>query len=607
VLVFDYRESDRRAVLVWDYAATLSPWLAITRDMALLASSEARGEGAFAVSLPWWNFLALRPEILELVRGFRLKNGADFRITDEALSLLSAAHRRADSYGNAVEALNLSEEELAAKLQAAGFALSLKAYQTRNVCMLGSMSAAATFSVPGAGKTTEAFATFACRAAPGDRLLVVAPKNAFAAWDEHLAACLPLWGESFVRLRKSDKIPGQLRANPRFMIIGYKQLDLVREAICEHLGRRRVHVFLDESHRIKGIGNRSTDAVLGFAHLPVSKLVMSGTPMPQSVQDLLPQFHFLFPEIAADENNVVELVKPVYVRTNKTELNLPPVTRILKSLPMDPLQARLYELMKSEVAREATQALKHKSGLALGFRALGRSVTRILQFVSNPALLVREIAFAHSDELAAALAEGRGPKLRYVIKRARQLARDGKKVLIWSTFVDNVEYLAATLQDLGAVYIHGRVDAGDENDDETREGKIRLFHHDSSVMVMIANPAAAGEGISLHTVCHHAIYLDRNFNAAQYLQSEDRIHRIGLKPGQETIVEIVECEGTVDETVRQRLEFKVARMACVLEDSGLNIAPIPMDPQAKPEESWDADALDESDVRALLTSLGGPV
>ena len=398
---------------------------------------------------------------------------------------------------------------------------SLTAQQIRNVCLLAALPAGATFSVPGAGKTTEALATFAFRAEPGDRLLVIAPKNAFAAWDEQLAECMPELGQTFTRLRKSDKIPAQLRADPRFMIIGYQQLARVREVVSEHLAGRRVHVFLDESHRIKGMANISTDAVLGFSHLPVSKLVMSGTPMPQSPADLLPQFSFLFPEIACNEDNVIELVKPVYVRTNKGELGLPPVTRLRKTIPMDPLQARLYELMKSEVAREAAHALGQKSRQA--FRTLGRSVTRILQFVSNPALLAREIGFAHSEALALALAEGRGPKLRYVIKRARQLAREGKKVLIWSTFVDNVEHLAAALQDLGAVHIHGGVDAGDENDDDTREGKVRLFHYDPSVMVMVANPAAAGEGISLHTVCHHAIYLDRSFNAAQSLQSEDRI------------------------------------------------------------------------------------
>lgn len=602
MLVFDYRESDRRALISWDAGDEATQWLGIARDILLSGSKESRGEGATAVSLPWWAFLALRPTVLDLVRGFSLRSGSEFRITDAASALLSAAHRRAEGYGRALEAQRLSNSELIAKLAAVGFARKLTAQQSRNVSLLAAIPAGATFSVPGAGKTTEALATFVCRAEPGDRLLVIAPKNAFAAWDEQLESCLPSWDEKFVRLRKSDKIPGQLRTDPRFMIIGYQQLARVHALISEHLAGKRAHVFLDESHRIKGINNISTDAVLGFSHLPVSKLVMSGTPMPQSPADLLPQFHFLFPEIRATEEDVVQHVKPIYVRTNKTELGLPPVTRLRKTLPMDPLQARLYELMKSEVAREAAHALGQKSRQA--FRNLGRSVTRVLQFVSNPALLAREIAFAHSDELAAALAEGRGPKLRYVVKRARQLAREGKKVLIWSTFVDNVEHLAASLQDLGAVFIHGGVDAGDESDDDTREGKIRLFHDDPSVMAMIANPAAAGEGISLHTVCHHAIYLDRNFNAAQYLQSEDRIHRLGLLPGQDTTIEIVECSGSVDETVRQRLEFKVGQMAAALEDSGLRISPVPMDPDDESDELG-AGGLDEGDVRALLTSLGG--
>jgi SNF2 family DNA or RNA helicase len=114
---------------------------------------------------------------------------------------------------------------------------------------------------------------------------------------------------------------------------------------------------------------------------------------------------------------------------------------------------------------------------------------------------------------------------------------------------------------VGAVFIHGGVDTGDENDDDTREGKIKLFHDDPNVRVLVANPAAASEGISLHRVCHHALYLDRTFNAAHYLQSEDRIHRFGLLPDQVTTVEIVECVGSVDETVRGRLGFKIGKMA----------------------------------------------
>jgi SNF2 family DNA or RNA helicase len=602
LLVFDYRDADRRAVVSWHPDDEVSPWFGIARDVLLSGSKEAMQEGGTSISLPWWSFLGLRPAIFDLIRGFKLASGADYHVSEAAGDHLRLARSRDEGYSRAVSSTQLTPEELQRRLKAAGFARSLTAQQLRNVSKLALLPAGATFSVPGAGKTTEALATFAVRAEPGDRLLVIAPKNAFAAWDEQIETCLPSFGHQFVRLRKTDKIPLQLLDDPRLMIIGYQQLARVKEVIANHLVGRRIHVFLDESHRIKGQNNISTDAVLSFSHLPASKLVMSGTPMPQSTSDLLPQFRFLYPEVQADEDSVIDLIGPVYVRTNKSELNLPPVCRVLKSLPMDPLQQRLYELMKSALAREAAQALTIKSKQA--FKGLGRSVTRVLQFVSNPALLAHEIAFAHSNELSMALAEGRGPKMRYVLHRARSLAREGKKVLIWSTFVENVEHIANSLQDLGAVYIHGGVDAGDESDDETREGKIRLFHDDPNVMVMVANPAAASEGISLHAICHHAIYLDRNFNAAQYLQSEDRIHRLGLPPDQDTTIEIVECVGSVDETVRQRLEFKVGQMAAALNDTDLRISPVPIVPDELDEE-FGAGGLDEGDVRALLVALGG--
>ena len=261
---------------------------------------------------------------------------------------------------------------------------------------------------------------------------------------------------------------------PRFMLITYQQLARVPDLLAAHCARYQTYVFLDESHRINsGVGKLTARATLGLSHLPVSKLIMSGTPMPQALDDLIPQFRFLYPEIPAGPDTVVELIRPVYVRTNKKELGLPPVTRVMVQLPMAPMQQELYKLMKFEVAREAASALSIRNKQA--FRSLGRSVARLLQFVSNPALLSAQLGFAHPDLLSAALAEGDGPKLKYVLKKARRLARNGEKILIWSSFVRNVEYIAERLCDLGAVYIHGGVDAGDEDDDETREGKIKLL------------------------------------------------------------------------------------------------------------------------------------
>ncbi|HEY4201699.1 MAG TPA: DEAD/DEAH box helicase [Devosiaceae bacterium] len=578
------------------------------KRVAFDTSRDARLEGVAGVSLPWWSFAGARDQFLQVFRANGLKVGAGLSISDEAAALLKQSQTIAETYRTATQVPPLPPDDLKAALGAAGFIRGLSDHQLLNVGRIAVLPAAATFSVPGAGKTTEALAFYTLRSKPSDRLLVVAPKNAFAAWDEQIVECLPDIGTQFVRLRGGrDRIRGALALDPRLMLVTYQQLTRIQDLLAQHLARHRTFVFLDESHRIKaGVSAASARSVMDLSHLPVGKLIMSGTPMPQSVSDLLPQFGFLYPEIPAQEDTVVELMRPIYVRTNKAQLDLPEVTRNLVELPMAPVQHELYQLMRLEVAREASALLNAQGRQA--FRSLGRSVSRLLQFVSNPSLLASQIGFAHHNLLAAVLSEGEGPKLEYVLRRARQLSRQNEKVLIWSSFVRNVEYMASRLADLGAVYIHGGVDAGSEDDSDTREGKIKAFHDDDNVRVMIANPAAASEGVSLHRICHHALYLDRTFNAAHYLQSEDRIHRFGLSPDQKTIIEIVECIGSVDETVRTRLGFKIGQMAAALEDSSLAPDPIPIDPSDEADVDDPDDyttGLQFDDVRALVDDLGG--
>jgi len=603
MLRIDYRESDRRALLTWAESDSDFPWLDPIRRLGLDGSDDSSQESAYSLSLPWWSFASLRKQLLAIFTGYKVKMGQDYEFGSEAINLLQQSKRNTASYELARQSHAIPEDELRDFLRKIGFSRELTSQQARNVSKIAALPSAATFSVPGAGKTTEALACFFYRAAADEQLLVVAPKNAFAAWDEQITDCMPSLKAQFVRLRGGkENISLLLDDDPRFMLISYQQLARIPDLIAAHCARYKVHVYLDESHRIKsGTEKQTARAALSLAHLPVGKLIMSGTPLPQALSDLIPQFTFLYPEIPATADTVMELVKPIYVRTNKAELGLPPVTRFSVPLTMAPMQNELYKLMRSELAREAASALKTPNRQV--FRRLGRSVARLLQFVSNPSLLSTELAFAHPEMLRAVLSEGDGPKLKYVLHRAGQLARNGQKVLIWSSFVRNVEYIAAQLEEYGAVYIHGGVDAGDEDDDETREGKIKLFHDNANVRIMVANPAAASEGVSLHRVCHHAIYLDRTFNAAHYLQSEDRIHRLGLPKNQETNIEIVECIGTVDETVRNRLGYKISQMAAALEDSSLCLDPIPLDPSDIENYDEYSTGLSLEDIEALVKDI----
>ncbi len=603
-----YREVDSRALLTLDLGDKSQDWSRAIRRLVQDRSDDAQLENSQTLSLPWWSFVALRADFSSILHHYGVSVGKDHEINLDpvATRLLRESSRNARTYEESRGNLALSAAEIQDQLVCHGFSRVLSPEQVRNVSRIASLPAAATFSVPGAGKTTEALACFLLRAKAGDRLLVIAPKNAFAAWEEQLADCVPEEPNGFVRLTGGrDRIGQMLEDPPRYAIITYEQLSVISRQIAAYCAKHRVHVFLDESHRIKSGHTRPiARAVLDLSHLPASKLILSGTPMPQSKEDLVPQFRFLFPELPTTAETVVERMRPIFVRTTKTELNLPPMERNLVRLPMGTLQSELYRLMRSEVARDAAEAQGLGPGAKQAFRRLGRSVAKLLQFVSNPALLASEISFAHADLLSAVLAEGDGPKVRGVLKRARALATDGHKVLIWTSFVRNVEYLATRLADVGALYIHGGVETGDEDNDDTREGKIRQFHDDKNIRVLVANPAAAGEGISLHRVCHHALYLDRTFNAAHYLQSEDRIHRFGLPPEQVTRVEIFECQDTVDETVRERLSDKTRAMGEALTDSSLQVDPVPMDPTGIGVQDDDDSGMSREDFTALLRHLG---
>lgn len=605
MLRLDYDPTRRRALVEWDETDQAALWPSSIRRLIIESSEESTEDGARKVATPWWNFISVKNSFFQLCKLHNLTPPSSLAISEEALALVKKSVRATKSYAEATKSNGVPKEELLSKLAKVGFKRKLTDRQISNVCKLAALPAAATFSVPGAGKTTEALANFFFKASPEERLLVIAPKNAFAAWDEQLADCLEEPSLHFERLvGGKDNITKLLTGTARFIIIGYQQLVRVPDLIAAHIAQFPHHVFLDESHRIKsGKAKQTARAVLELSHLPVGKLVMSGTPMPQSPEDLVPQLTFLYPELCPTGETAIENIKPIYVRTNKAQLGLPPVTRHVVGLPMAPMQAQLYSLMRSEVAREAKLALSTRN--KQHFRTLGRSVARLLQFISNPSLLSSDPTFSSSPYLSAALAEGDGPKLKYILKKTRELVAQGHKVLIWSSYVRNVEFIASRLADLGAVYIHGGVDAGDEEDDATREGKIKAFHDNKNVNVMVANPAAASEGVSLHRVCHHALYLDRTFNAAHYLQSEDRIHRYGLPQHQGTYIEIVQCLGTVDETVDARLKSKIKLMAEALDDSSLMPISVVLEPSDIDDYESYSIGLSDEDINAILKDIGG--
>ena len=178
----------------------------------------------------------------------------------------------------------------------------------------------------------------------------------------------------------------------------------------------------------------------------------------------------------------------------------------------------------------------------------------------------------------------------------RQILERGEKVIVWVIFIKNIESLSEYLKTNGIAcrILYGATpvateEMSEEEYAETREAIVKEFHKpDCSYRVIIANPFAVAESISLHKACHNAIYLERSFNCAHYMQSKDRIHRYGLPEGTATNYYYILSEDSVDETIDNRLRIKEQRMLEIIESM-----PIPLFNNLTDEG--------DEDIKAILT------
>jgi SNF2 family DNA or RNA helicase len=576
----------------------------------------------------WGTILTIAPHLAYLKKEYKFK--VSYNESAKTLLIRYRDEVQAVRAASGTQKILLNENDIPQQLIEKRFTKrSLKPYQLRDVAIMAQLSNGANFSVPGAGKTTVAFATHIITRSEDTRLLVVAPKNAFSAWDDVIKDCMDSniydqW--VFTRLvGGNNNIQELLKNNPMRMIIGYEQLIKVQNQIFELLSTNKVHVILDESHRMKA-GDRSQRGatLLGVSHLPVRRDILSGTPIPRSIEDIGPQLEFLWPGQSLDKrvkdaSSPRQILNGLYVRTTKQELGLLRPKRHFIPVKMSPSQVALYSIIRQEVLKQLS-GIRTLSNIDL--TTAKRSVMRLLQVSSNPVMVVRRLTeedpynFNYDDPkiesiFKSILEEKDSPKLKEACQLARQIVKERGKVVIWSTFRENVERIAFLLSDLGATFIHGQVDTGDENDPNTREGRIKMFHDkNNKCNVLVANPAACSEGISLHTVCHDAIYLDRSYNAAHYLQSVDRIHRLGLPPGTETNIYVLESVapssiGAIDYSVRRRLISKLRTMFDALEDIDLQTLAIDEEEGEIPVD-YDVSLADLADIIDELSGSSHP-
>jgi SNF2 family DNA or RNA helicase len=520
----------------------------------------------------------------ELNFRFRPDESAKARIQAFAVEV-AAVHKSHDAIALIRTPVQIEED-----LRAIGFTKrELKPFQLRDLSRLISLANGANFSVPGAGKTTVTLALHLMVRKPGRKFFVVAPKAAFQVWKDVVGECMiddapDGAAEVFTVLDgREQETALALKSGATRFLMSYDLMIRQQGLIASHLASNPVHLVLDEAHRMKaGLLSQRGAFLLSIATLPVRRDILTGTPMPQAASDIQSQLDFLWPghglgvEVARGKTPR-EVLGNLYVRTTKQELGLPKAKRHFIDVSMKPGQLALYSIVRSEFLRQFSYQVNQQMGQAQILKAR-RSVMRLLQLSINPSQALT--AMADDYEIASGVAdtvieEGHSAKLTAVMEHARQLANGGEKVVIWTIFTETIRSLMSALADLNPVSLHGAVPSGSELDPETREGRVRRFHIDPSCKALIANPAAAGEGISLHTICHNAIYADRSYVSTHYLQSIDRIHRLGLKPEDTTDIYVYRSKappeiGSIDLSVSRRLIKKIRNMQVLLNDPDLH-------------------------------------
>lgn len=547
----------------------------------------------------------------------------------EQLRAMAGDRRAREAIVDAEEPSQAILEALKAELSASGFTRTLRSFQLRNLHRLLILPHGADFSVPGAGKTTVALAAYSILRARGivRRLAVIGPIAAFGAWKEELVECFETPPRLVIHTGSGTLVP----QNTEVLLSNYNRTANDYSTVRAFMAVEATQLILDEAHRVKrGAAGAHGRAVLDLAYAARRRDVLTGTPAPQGAYDLVALVSFLYPgqdrqilpdnaylermgrdtQVLSDTN---EAIRRYFVRTPKTELDLPRTTFEVVREQMSPIQSAIYDALIGQ----------YRSSFALSDRGrhemqrLGRIVMYLLEAATNPILLTAgsdegdDPAFLHpplelhgGEPLADLLARYGSFEKPWKYQRIEAIVKDaaarGQKVLVWSSFVRNIRALARLLAQYQPAMVHGGVPSDEMAPAGaiTREREFERFRHDPACTVLLANPAACGEGVSLHHWCHHAVYLDRTFNAGHFLQSQDRIHRLGLKRDVVTRFTLLISAESIDDSVNGRLIEKVGALARLMDDPGLVSIALPSS-----DEGVDGTPAFEDDVSAVTAHV----
>jgi len=319
--------------------------------------------------------------------------------------------------------------------------------------------------------------------------------------------------------------------------------------------------------------------------------------MPNKFEDIWTQFNFLYPErnLLGSYDNFRRNVQnpntlrqtyvnlePYWTRIGLNELDLSQLEPRLIPVPMKKTQKRIYRTIANDILARANSTFRmDRSTLS----DISSHITYLLMASTDPSLLRSNNQYTEEiyspdgiplDKLLDEYHQYEEPGKLDVLKTVIQSSmKNHEKIIIWCNFVGTIEKVQKMCETMGynSEIVFGEIPQSDEDDpDNNREQKIERFRNDPSCNILIANPASLSESISLHRECHHAIYVDRTFNAAHWIQSKMRIWRYGLDPNIDTKIEILYSEGTIEQSnVIPSLQKKEENLLELLREDNIDV------------------------------------
>ena len=332
-------------------------------------------------------------------------------------------------------------------------------------------------------------------------------------------------------------------------------LDLIRD----FLRTCRVGAILDESQTIKNPEARLTGCFHSIADGFERRIIMTGTPAANRPYDIWSQVKFLDGGRALGSSyarfreeydlpshsgvlqigrygqrlaGIMARIRNFSVRETKQTVGLHLPTKVIRthSIALAPRQAAIYFSYRDALAWELRDEMHRLDDAEIVLKRL----LRLVQCASNPSLIDKTYTEC----------PGKLPKLRQLVDAVRG---EGTKAIIWTRFVDNVDWLAEHFADSLPRKVHGTMSVDERND------SLGEFKANQDCRLLVATPGAAKEGLTL-TVANHAIFYDRGFGLDEYLQAQDRIHRISQD--KECFVHNLVAKDTVDEWIDTLLNAK---------------------------------------------------